>query len=90
MRHKRPARPVQRIRAAEHKRPRTPLPRLAPSLIFISGNVVNAKLKANADELIRRGGLGSPTLFVNGGDMYFGNDRLPLVRAALLRGAAAN
>jgi hypothetical protein len=23
---------------------------------------------------------GSPTIFVNGDDMYFGNDRLPLVR----------
>jgi 2-hydroxychromene-2-carboxylate isomerase len=46
-------------------------------------------LKTNTDELIRRGGFGSPTLFVNGGDMYFGNDRLPLVRAALQRGVAS-
>jgi 2-hydroxychromene-2-carboxylate isomerase len=44
-------------------------------------------LKANTDELIRRGGFGSPTLFVNGEDMYFGNDRLPLLRDALRRGA---
>ena len=44
-----------------------------------------ARLKANTDELITRGGFGSPTLFV-GDDMYFGNDRLPLVRAAVLRG----
>ena len=43
-------------------------------------------MKANTDEVIRRGGFGSPTLFVNGEDMYFGNDRLPLVRDALLRG----
>ena len=42
-------------------------------------------LKANAEELIRRGGYGSPTIFVDGDDMYFGNDRLPLVRAAVLR-----
>ena len=28
---------------------------------------------------------GSPTIFVGADDMYFGNDRLPLVRAALLR-----
>lgn len=41
------------------------------------------RLRANTDELIARGGFGSPTLFVNGDDMYFGNDRLPLVRAAL-------
>ncbi len=46
---------------------------------------VKAKLRENTDELIRRGGFGSPTLFVDGNDMYFGNDRLPLARAALLR-----
>jgi 2-hydroxychromene-2-carboxylate isomerase len=43
------------------------------------------RLRANTDELIRRGGFGSPTMFVDGDDMYFGNDRLPLVREALLR-----
>ena len=41
-------------------------------------------MKANTEELMRRGGFGSPTIYVNGGDMYFGNDRLPLVRQALL------
>lgn len=41
------------------------------------------KLRANGDELIQRGGFGSPTIFVNGDDMYFGNDRLVLVRDAL-------
>jgi 2-hydroxychromene-2-carboxylate isomerase len=46
---------------------------------------VKEKLRVNTDELIARGGFGSPTLFVNGADMYFGNDRLPLVEAALLR-----
>jgi 2-hydroxychromene-2-carboxylate isomerase len=46
---------------------------------------VKAALKANTDELIARGGFGSPTMFVNGGDMYFGNDRLGLLRAALVR-----
>lgn len=45
---------------------------------------VKTALKANTDELIRRGGFGSPTVFI-GDDMYFGNDRLPLVRAAWLR-----
>ena len=43
-----------------------------------------ARLRENTDELIARGGFGSPTLFVDGGDMYFGNDRLALVREALL------
>ena len=42
-------------------------------------------LKANTDEVIARGGFGSPTLFVGGDDMYFGNDRLGLVRDAVLR-----
>ena len=41
-----------------------------------------ARLRASTDELIARGGFGSPTLFV-GDRMFFGNDRLPLVRAAL-------
>jgi 2-hydroxychromene-2-carboxylate isomerase len=43
-----------------------------------------AKLRANTDELIARGGFGSPTMFIDGEDMYFGNDRLVLVRDALL------
>jgi len=46
---------------------------------------VKAALKANTDEVIARGGFGSPTIFVGGDDMYFGNDRLPLVREAVLR-----
>jgi 2-hydroxychromene-2-carboxylate isomerase len=40
------------------------------------------RLRANTDELIARGGFGSPTMFV-GNSMFFGNDRLPLVKAAL-------
>jgi 2-hydroxychromene-2-carboxylate isomerase len=46
---------------------------------------VKAQLKANTDEVIARGGFGSPTIFVDGDDMYFGNDRLGLVRDAVLR-----
>jgi 2-hydroxychromene-2-carboxylate isomerase len=45
---------------------------------------IKEKLKANTEEAIRRGAFGSPTFFV-GEDMYFGNDRLPLVRSAVLR-----
>ena len=37
------------------------------------------RLRANTDELIARGGYGSPTMFIDGEDMYFGYDRLPLV-----------
>jgi 2-hydroxychromene-2-carboxylate isomerase len=46
---------------------------------------IKAQLKSNTDEVIARGGFGSPTLFVGGDDMYFGNDRLPLVREAVMR-----
>lgn len=42
-------------------------------------------LRANTDELIARGGFGSPTMFLDGDDMYFGNDRGQLIRAALER-----
>ena len=38
------------------------------------------KLRTTTDELIARGGFGSPTFFLDGEDMYFGNDRLSLVR----------
>lgn len=43
-------------------------------------------LNDNSDELVRRGGFGSPTMFI-GDDMYFGNDRMPLVELALGRAA---
>ena len=46
---------------------------------------IKDRLRANTDELIARGGFGSPTMFVDGGDMYFGNDRMELVEAALSR-----
>jgi 2-hydroxychromene-2-carboxylate isomerase len=42
-------------------------------------------LRLNTEEVIARGGFGSPTMFVNRNDMFFGNDRLPLVEAALSR-----
>jgi 2-hydroxychromene-2-carboxylate isomerase len=48
-------------------------------------DAMKTRLRANTDELIARGGYGSPTLFVDGGDMYFGNDQLPLVEQALKR-----
>jgi 2-hydroxychromene-2-carboxylate isomerase len=55
----------------------------------IADPAVKERLKANTDEVMRRGGFGSPTIFIDGTDMYFGNDRLPLVREALSRRAAA-
>jgi 2-hydroxychromene-2-carboxylate isomerase len=50
----------------------------------IAAPTIKEKLKANTEELIRRGGFGTPTIFIDGDDMYFGNDRLPLVRERLL------
>jgi 2-hydroxychromene-2-carboxylate isomerase len=50
-----------------------------------TGDGAKALLRANTDELIARGGYGSPTMFVDRNDMYFGNDQLPLVEAALKR-----
>jgi 2-hydroxychromene-2-carboxylate isomerase len=40
------------------------------------------QIRANTDECIRRGGFGSPTMFV-GDAMFFGNDRLVLVEHEL-------
>ena len=60
---------------------------LNPDEILARSSVqdIKDKLRANTDDVIARGGFGSPTMFVNGSDMYFGNDRLPLVEAALMR-----
>ncbi len=41
------------------------------------------RLRINTEELINRGGFGSPTMFLDGEDMYFGNDRLQLIEAKL-------
>ncbi|GGC66020.1 2-hydroxychromene-2-carboxylate isomerase [Chelatococcus reniformis] len=51
----------------------------------IAEPAIKDQLKANTDEVMRRGGFGSPTIFVGGDDMYFGNDRMPLIRAAIER-----
>lgn len=51
-------------------------------LARITDDDIKARLRANTDEVIERGGFGSPTIFV-GDAMFFGNDRLPLVERAL-------
>jgi 2-hydroxychromene-2-carboxylate isomerase len=59
----------------------------------ISDQATKDRLKANTDEVVARGGFGSPTIFIDKTDMYFGNDRLPLIREALQRrktGAASS
>ncbi|MEH6571529.1 MAG: 2-hydroxychromene-2-carboxylate isomerase, partial [Halioglobus sp.] len=52
-------------------------------LAAIADQSYKDQLRDNTDELVARGGYGSPTLFINGDDMYFGNDRLPLVEHRL-------
>ena len=54
----------------------------------VAAQEIKDRLRRNTEELVRRGGFGSPTIFVDGGDMYFGNDRLQLVRAAVERSRA--
>ncbi len=44
---------------------------------------IKQRLHDHTEELIARGGFGSPTFFVGEHDMYFGNDRVMLVRRAL-------
>lgn len=54
----------------------------------IADPAIKAALKANTDEAMARGAFGSPTMYLDGEDMYFGNDRLPLLRAAIERRGA--
>lgn len=44
---------------------------------------VRRRLQDNTSELAARGGFGTPTFFVDGSEMFFGNDRLDFVREAL-------
>ena len=48
---------------------------------------IKQRLFDGTDEAIERGVFGSPTFFVDGDDMYFGNDRLELIQAAIARKA---
>jgi len=59
---------------------------------FVAGTgqqAIKDQLKANTDEVMARGGFGSPTIFLDKTDMYFGNDRMPLIREALQRRKAS-
>lgn len=49
----------------------------------ISDQKYKDMLRDNTEELIKRGGFGSPTMYLNGDDMYFGNDRISLIEAKL-------
>ena len=48
-------------------------------LEFISTQGIKDRLIANTQELMDRGGFGSPTFFLGDDDMYFGNDRIQLI-----------
>ena len=58
---------------------------LDQSLFFasIAKDDVKAHLRNNTQELIDRGGFGSPTFFVDEANMYFGNDRIALIEKAI-------
>jgi len=49
----------------------------------ITDQAYKDRLKETTEECMRRGGFGSPTMFLDGEDMYFGNDRIPLLAAKL-------
>ena len=50
---------------------------------FINLPDTKNRLVENTQELMERGGFGSPTFFINDKDMYFGNDRLQLIENLL-------
>lgn len=58
-------------------------------LAGIAQPAIKEQLKLNTEEVIRRGGFGSPTIYLDD-EMYFGNDRLPLVKAEILRRRASS
>ncbi len=50
----------------------------------IAAPTIKDELRFNTEQVITRGGFGSPTYFL-GDDMYFGNDRLPVLIEAIKR-----
>ena len=52
-------------------------------LEVVNSEEAKQKLIENTRELMERGGFGSPTFFINGDDMYFGNDRIQLLENIL-------
>lgn len=58
-------------------------------LEYVDSPEARSRLRNNTDELIARNGFGTLTIFIGGDDMYFGNDRLPLVENRLIQLATA-
>lgn len=55
----------------------------APALLAqCSDEAVKEKLKANTEEAVTRGAFGAPTIYIDG-EMFFGQDRLPMIEKAL-------
>ena len=56
--------------------------------VAASSEACKQRLRQNTQEAIDRGAFGSPTIFIDRTNMYFGNDQLPLVmqRLGLVRG----
>ncbi len=50
---------------------------------FINQSETKNRLINNTQELMDRGGFGSPTFFINDSDMFFGNDRIQLLEGLL-------
>jgi 2-hydroxychromene-2-carboxylate isomerase len=50
---------------------------------FINQSETKTRLINNTQELMDRGGFGSPTFFINDSDMFFGNDRIQLLEGLL-------
>ena len=50
---------------------------------YIDTQEVKERLIKNTQELMDRGGFGSPTFFIDKTDMYFGNDRIQLIESIL-------
>ena len=46
---------------------------------FIEKDSTKETLKSNTQDLMDRGGFGSPTIFLNESNIFFGNDRLHLI-----------
>ena len=51
----------------------------------IAEEPIKRKLFESTDEIIAREGFGSPTFFLDKNDIYFGNDRLEVMQAAIDR-----
>ena len=50
---------------------------------FINQSKTKTRLINTTQELMDRGGFGSPTFFINDNDMFFGNDRIQLLEGLL-------